>query len=67
MLQPRRHVNAAPHMCRVIALHDILAPIVELAVAQQKSQSDVRQIFLVKNKKKRMIGGPALIILLPPG
>src|ERR1700722_12356677 len=68
MLQARRQVNTAPHVDGVIGLEDVLAAVVEMAVAEQKAQAPGGEIILVipldgiAHK-----GGPgAILFAVPP-
>ena len=47
VLHARSHVNAAPHVDRVVGLHDVLATVVQLAIAEQKTEAAIGEIDLV--------------------
>src|SRR5467141_2998540 len=47
VLQSERRINPAPHVQRVIGLDNILAPVIETAIAQKKALATERKVFLV--------------------
>src|SRR5690349_20037613 len=47
VLHAKRRINPAPHVQRVIGLDNILAPVLETAVAQKKTLATEREVFLV--------------------
>src|SRR5882672_447783 len=47
VLQSERRINPAPHVQRVIGLDNILAPVIETAIAQKKALSTERKLVLV--------------------
>ena len=47
MLQAGREIDAAPHMDRVVRLHDIFAAVIESAVAEQEAEAAIGEVGLV--------------------
>ena len=47
MLQAGSHIDAAPNVSCIVALHDILAAVVEAAIAKQEAKSTIGEIVLV--------------------
>src|ERR1700687_3861635 len=47
VLHAGSEVNAAPHVHRVKGFHDVLAAIVELAIAEQKAEAAIGEVGLM--------------------
>ena len=47
ILRVERREDAAPHVQRVVGFHDVLAAVVQIAVAEQEAEAAQGQIFLV--------------------
>ena len=47
VLKSERRIKSAPHVHRVKHFDDVFSPVIQMAIAEQKSQAAQRQIFLV--------------------
>src|SRR5216683_3937815 len=47
VLQPKRRINPAPQVQRVVSLSNVLAPVTEASVAQQKAMATEREVLLM--------------------
>ena len=47
MLHAKRRINPAPYVNGIVALNNVLAPVVQTAIAQKKSRATECEIFLV--------------------
>src|SRR5580692_846871 len=69
VLHARSHVNAAPHVNRVIRLYDVLAAIVQFAIAEEKAEATIGEVGLVIFADR--IGDESnarpVLLAMPPG
>src|SRR5438552_7083459 len=47
VLHAKRRINPAPYVNGIVALNNVLAPVVQTAIAQKKSRATECEIFLV--------------------
>src|SRR6267378_12046 len=50
VLQAKRWINPAPHVERLVALNNVLASVVQLAIAEKKTHAAEREVLLVATR-----------------
>src|SRR5260370_315944 len=67
VLHPRSDIDPAPNMRRVVRLHDVLPPVVQLAIAKQEAFPAVGQIrLMIFLDSVRYEGQPGTVLLAMP-